>query len=92
MGAAVFMIAILITILFTREYPPKEYELYHGKETEETHSTGVGEIAKDFKRMPLTMKQLGLVQFFSWFAQGCKLLSCFRSPLNYPYSCGVILS
>src|SRR3954471_5733393 len=46
-GAAVFMAAILITVLFTREYPPKEYELYHGKETEDTHSSGVGEIAKD---------------------------------------------
>src|SRR4051812_43340415 len=67
-GAAVFMVAILITVLLTREYPPKEYELYHGTQTGETHSTGVGEIAKDFKRMPLTMKQLGLVQFFSWFA------------------------
>jgi maltose/moltooligosaccharide transporter len=67
-GAVVFMVAILVTVLFTREYPPKEYELYHGKETEETHNAGIGEIAKDFKRMPLTMKQLGLVQFFSWFA------------------------
>jgi maltose/moltooligosaccharide transporter len=26
------------------------------------------EIAGDFKRMPRTMRQLGLVQFFSWFA------------------------
>jgi maltose/moltooligosaccharide transporter len=68
-GAAVFMVAILVTVLFTREYAPKEYELYHGKQTNETpNGGGVGEIVTDFKRMPRTMKQLGLVQFFSWFA------------------------
>ncbi|MET0393046.1 MAG: MFS transporter, partial [Chitinophagaceae bacterium] len=29
---------------------------------------GLGNIFKDFAKMPRTMKQLGLVQFFSWFA------------------------
>jgi maltose/moltooligosaccharide transporter len=66
-GAAVFMTAILITVFFSKEYAPKEYEKYHGKQEEHTHS-GLTEILKDFKRMPKTMKQLGLVQFFSWFA------------------------
>src|SRR5206468_12584625 len=65
-GSAVFIIAILITIIFSREYPPAEYEKYHGKP--QKHNAGVGEIFKDFARMPKTMKQLGLVQFFSWFA------------------------
>ncbi len=66
-GAAVFMIAILITVIFSREYAPKEYELYHGKDAE-AEKAGLGEIIKDFAKMPKTMKQLGLVQFFSWFA------------------------
>jgi maltose/moltooligosaccharide transporter len=66
-GAAVFVAAILITVFFSKEYPPKEYEKYHGK-NEESNKPVVAEIAKDFKRMPKTMKQLGLVQFFSWFA------------------------
>lgn len=65
-GATVFIIAILVTVLFSKEYPPKEYEQYHGKP--ETHSGGLKEILHDFKRMPKTMRQLGLVQFFSWFA------------------------
>lgn len=67
-GAAVFMIAILITVLFSKEYPPAEYEKYHGK-TEDAHGkAGLLEIFKDFGNMPKTMRQLGLVQFFSWFA------------------------
>lgn len=66
-GAAVFIGAILVTVFFTKEYPPAEYEQYHGK-NEAAEKEGIGEIVKDFARMPKTMKQLGLVQFFSWFA------------------------
>lgn len=65
-GAIVFIVAILITVLRTKEYPPTEYERYHGKSQDEHH--GLGQIFKDFARMPKTMRQLGLVQFFSWFA------------------------
>jgi maltose/moltooligosaccharide transporter len=65
-GAVVFIASILITIFFTKEYPPEEYEQYHGKA--ESKGGGLSEIFTDFKKMPRTMKQLGLVQFFSWFA------------------------
>jgi maltose/moltooligosaccharide transporter len=67
-GAAIFVVAILVTVLCSREYPPAEYERYHGpvEDTKEKH--GLGEILRDFARMPKTMRQLGLVQFFSWFA------------------------
>lgn len=67
-GAAIFIIAILVTVFFSREYPPAEYEKYHGKPEESTQKSGLGQIFKDFARMPKTMRQLGLVQFFSWFA------------------------
>ena len=67
-GAAVFIIAILVTVIFAREYPPKEYERYHGRPDEKTEKAGLSEIFTDFKNMPKTMRQLGLVQFFSWFA------------------------
>ncbi|ULQ53935.1 MFS transporter [Flavihumibacter fluvii] len=67
-GAAVFIAAILVTVLFSKEYPPKEYELYHGKPDTKHEKSGLSEIFKDFSRMPRTMRQLGLVQFFSWFA------------------------
>lgn len=67
-GAAAFIIAILITVIFTREYPPSEYEKYHGKQNTDSEKKGLSEIVSDFAKMPKTMKQLGLVQFFSWFA------------------------
>jgi maltose/moltooligosaccharide transporter len=65
-GAVVFFGAIMVTILFAKEYPPAEYEQYHGKPKNE--SQGLRQIFIDFRKMPKTMKQLGLVQFFSWFA------------------------
>ena len=65
-GALVFISSIIWTVMRTKEYPPKEYEKYHGKN--EDHHAGLGSIFKDLKKMPRTMKQLGLVQFFSWFA------------------------
>jgi maltose/moltooligosaccharide transporter len=66
-GATVFILAILVTVIFSKEYPPEQYEQYHGK-AEPAGKTGMKEILKDFRKMPKTMKQLGLVQFFSWFA------------------------
>ncbi|MFN0275676.1 MAG: MFS transporter [Chitinophagales bacterium] len=65
-GALVFFGAMMVTILFAKEYPPKEYEMYHGVAKKEKH--GLAEIFSDFRKMPKTMRQLGLVQFFSWFA------------------------
>jgi maltose/moltooligosaccharide transporter len=65
-GAVVFFGAIMVTILFAKEYPPEEYAQYHGKPDTTRH--GLAEIVQDFRRMPKTMRQLGLVQFFSWFA------------------------
>jgi maltose/moltooligosaccharide transporter len=64
-GAGFFISAILWTVFKTKEYPPQEYEAYHGKPEP---SVGFTQIFKDFGKMPRTMKQLGLVQFFSWFA------------------------
>lgn len=66
-GAVVFIAAILVTVFFSKEYAPAEYEKYHGRQEVSTHS-GLQQIIKDFRTMPRTMRQLGLVQFFSWFA------------------------
>lgn len=65
-GAGIFLASILWTVWKTKEYPPEEYEKYHGKNADA--KAGLGSIFKDFVNMPRTMKQLGLVQFFSWFA------------------------
>ncbi len=65
-GSAVFVASILWTVFKTKEFPPAEYEKYHGKNND--HKAGLSSIFKDMVNMPRTMKQLGLVQFFSWFA------------------------
>lgn len=65
-GGAIFLATILITIFRTREYNPEEYRAIHGNPEEEPQ--GLGQILRDFTRMPATMRQLGLVQFFTWFA------------------------
>jgi maltose/moltooligosaccharide transporter len=68
-GAAVFIAAILVTVFLSKEYPPAEYASYHGGDTsEDKPKAKLSDIIGDFKNMPKTMKQLGWVQFFSWFA------------------------
>ncbi len=64
-GAVVFLIAILWTVITTKEFPPDTEYL---KEEATKGTKGLSQIATDFANMPKTMKQLGLVQFFSWFA------------------------
>ena len=68
-GAVVLIASLLWTIFRTREYPPEEYAQFHLAEAaEKPEPKGLMAIFSDFANMPRTMKQLGLVQFFSWFA------------------------
>ncbi|GAB3914097.1 MFS transporter [Mucilaginibacter boryungensis] len=66
-GAAVLVISLLYTIFTTKEYPPAVYRQFDHEEAEEGHQ-GLSAIFRDLAHIPATMKQLGLVQFFSWFA------------------------
>jgi len=66
-GATVLIATILWTVITTKEYSPEEMESHHATPIQEEQH-GLMTIFKDFKNMPLTMKQLGVVQFFSWFA------------------------
>lgn len=70
-GAAVLVAAIIWTVVTTKEYSPKQLKEY-GIDLEEPKTdkkiSGMAQIFKDFAAMPKTMKQLGLVQFFSWLA------------------------
>ncbi|RVU26651.1 MFS transporter [Sandaracinomonas limnophila] len=65
-GAAVFIGAILWTIISTKEYSPAEREQM-GYSVEDSVHDSLGSVFNYIKEMPQTMKQLGLVQFFSWF-------------------------
>lgn len=67
-GAAVLIISILTTVLTTKEYSPEEMALMdEGEEEEEVEESSLMNIFTDFKNMPVTMRQLSWVQFFSWF-------------------------
>ncbi len=72
-GAFVLIVSILWTVCTTKEYTPEELANFDEPSTE----LAVEEASKksfftgllyDIKHMPVVMKQLGLVQFFSWFA------------------------
>lgn len=67
-GAVVFLTTIIWTLMKTNEYSPEELARFNGIEGSADKLGGLSEIFKDFAAMPKTMKQLGVVQFFSWFA------------------------
>jgi maltose/moltooligosaccharide transporter len=68
-GAAVFLITILITVFTTEEEPPLNLEEFEREKlNSEGVFTGLREIVNSVAEMPQVMKQLGVVQFFSWFA------------------------
>ena len=66
-GAAILVGTIVWTVVTTKEYSPEEQIMYSG-EPEVQESKGLADIFADFAKMPKTMRQLGWVQFFSWFA------------------------
>jgi maltose/moltooligosaccharide transporter len=60
-GAVVFLLSVLWTIVTTQEYPPEDMEELRRRKNE-----GWGEIWVAFREMPPRMKQLAAVQFFTW--------------------------
>ncbi|MDX3774172.1 MFS transporter [Chromatiaceae bacterium AAb-1] len=76
-GATVLLGSVLWTVFRTKEYPPQQYYAYKGMDAEQVaaqirEKRSLPEKLADFwqtmKTMPRVMKQLALVQFFSWFA------------------------
>ena len=68
-GAFVFLTSILVTVFTTTEEPPEDMEAFL-REKEESQGVGAGaaEILGFIRDMPVVMRKLGAVQFFSWFA------------------------
>ena len=65
-GAAVFFVAVLWTIVTTREYPPEDLEVLRRKQAE-----SFAHIWTAIREMPARMKQLAVVQFFTWMGLFC---------------------
>jgi len=73
-GSFASIASILISVLSTKEFPPTEEELTKlvlEKQEGSLLSRTLNDIAEAFKQMPLTMKQLIPVKFFTWYAMFC---------------------
>jgi maltose/moltooligosaccharide transporter len=81
-GASVLLGSVLWTCFKTKEYAPADYSAFKGLEATSAKSENIEEPSEPalsigtrvsgffslLKAMPETMKQLAVVQFFSWFA------------------------
>ncbi len=73
-GAVILIASILVTVISTKEYSPEELARFSD---EKANIDALGaqlerearllDIFDDFRKMPVTMRQLSWVQFFSWF-------------------------
>ena len=74
-GAVVFLLCVLWTVFTTTEYPPEDMEAF---ETSRRGGLRVGtlfsEIGEAIRDMPQTMRQLAVVQLFTWLGLFCMWL------------------
>lgn len=68
-GAVVFLFSVLWTVFTTKEFPPENIESW-AQEKLKTKGLmhGFAEITTGIFKMPPTMLQLAIVQFFTWLA------------------------
>ena len=71
-GAVTFLLAVLWTVFTSSEYPPDDMDAFLRMKREKSGFVhGLGEIVGAIRDMPRTMKELAVVQFFTWFALPC---------------------
>ena len=74
-GAAVFLVCVLWTVVTTSEFPPEDPAAF---ERARKGRLGLGplfaEIAASIREMPRTMRQLAVVQLFTWLGLFCMWL------------------
>ena len=71
-GAFAFLAAVAWTVIASKEYPPEDMEAFLRMKRERRGVLGgFREIFSSIREMPTTMKQLAVVQFFTWFALPC---------------------
>ncbi|HSX51639.1 MAG TPA: MFS transporter [Cellvibrio sp.] len=72
-GATALFFTVLWTVIRTKEYAPADYNRYKGLtaarvEEKKSIAQRLGNFWQLFINMPKTMRQLAVVQFFSWFS------------------------
>ena len=74
-GAAAFLIAVLWTVVTTREYPPEDMQAFRQNKTSHAGVAGsLREIVEAVSTMPEAMRRLGPVQLFTWLGLFCMWL------------------
>ncbi|MGB7439793.1 MAG: MFS transporter [Coleofasciculaceae cyanobacterium] len=74
-GAALFFGTVLWTVLSTKEYPPENMEAFKEEKAKRGGITNsFREIWLALKDMPITMRELAWVQFFTWLGMYCFFL------------------
>ena len=68
-GAVVFLVSVLWTVFTTKEFPPENMETWEQEKLKTKGLlNGLKEITTGIFKMPKTMMQLAVVQFFTWIA------------------------
>ncbi|MBS1788587.1 MAG: MFS transporter [Acidobacteria bacterium] len=72
LGALAFLVCVLYTVFTTKEYPPDDLEAFR-RQKEQSQGLGkfLAEIGSAIREMPATMKQLAIVQIFTWLGLFC---------------------
>ena len=78
-GAVAFLLAVLWTIITTKEYPPEDMAAFERMRSEHRGTVALiksllKEIISAIREMPATMKQLAAVQLFTWLGLFCMWL------------------
>lgn len=87
-GAAVFLGAVLWTVVSSKEYPPDDLEDFRRRSRDAKSAALFTEIFSAIREMPETMKQLAAVQFFTWLGLFCMWI--FFGPMTARHVFGVV--
>ncbi|WP_052732499.1 MFS transporter [Hymenobacter terrenus] len=67
-GAGAFLLAVMYTVFTSTETPPEDMEEFRRENASVSIWQGIKESFMGIFSMPTAMRQLALVQFFTWFA------------------------
>ncbi|HEU0053243.1 MAG TPA: MFS transporter [Longimicrobium sp.] len=73
-GAVVFLLCVLWTVITTREFPPEDMAAFERAKKGGGLGAMFGDILASIRKMPGTMKQLAVVQLFTWLGLFCMWL------------------
>lgn len=75
LGAVAFFVAVMWTVVTTPEHPPEDMEAFRRQQERQAGlRANVREVVDCLGRMPATMRQLALVQIFTWLGLFCMWL------------------